>query len=182
MIAQRVGVAAMRRTVFSQNMPRLAMAARISTTQARPIETTRLSPPEGDSILAKQRLQRPISPHLGIYKRSQTWFSASAWTRITGCTLSGTAYAYFLTYLIAPLAGFHVESQSLVAGFAALPFAVQGLVKLGLGFPFVFHFINGMRHLSYDMLKGFAKKQIRTSERTILGVSLLTTLYLAFGL
>ncbi|KAJ2983696.1 hypothetical protein NQ176_g506 [Zarea fungicola] len=35
MIAQRVGVAAMRRTAFSQNMPRLAMAARISTTQAR---------------------------------------------------------------------------------------------------------------------------------------------------
>ncbi|KAM3514000.1 hypothetical protein MY11210_002317 [Beauveria gryllotalpidicola] len=124
MIAQRIGVAAMRRTVFSQNMPRLAMATRISTTQARPIKTTRLSPPEGDSILAKQRLQRPISPHLGIYKHSQTWFSASAWTRITGCTLSGTAYAYFLTYLIAPLAGFHVESQSLVASFAALPFAV----------------------------------------------------------
>ncbi|ATY67092.1 succinate dehydrogenase cytochrome b560 subunit [Cordyceps militaris CM01] len=182
MIAQRVGVAAMRRAAFSQNMPRLAMAARISTTQARPIETTTLSPTQGQDILAKQRLLRPIAPHLGIYKRAQTWFSPSAWTRITGCTLSGAAYAYFITYLIAPLAGFHVESQSLVAGFAALPFAVQGLVKIGLGFPFVFHFINGIRHLSFDVLKGFTKTQIRTGERAILGASLLGTLYLAFGL
>lgn len=39
-----------------------------------------------------------------------------------------------------------------------------------------------MRHLSYDLLKGFAKKQIRASERTILSLSLLSTLYLAFGL
>lgn len=143
---------------------------------------TRLTPTEGKDVLVQQRLQRPVSPHLGIYKRSQTWFSASAWTRITGCTLSGAAYAYFLTYLIAPLAGFHVESQSLVAAFTSMPFAVTGLIKLGLGFPFVFHFINGMRHLSYDLLKGFAKTQIRTSERTILATSLLTTLYLAFGL
>lgn len=112
----------------------------------------------------------------------QTWFGASAWTRITGCTLSGAAYAYFATYLVAPLLGWHIESASLVSAFAALPFAVQGGVKVALGFPFAFHCINGVRHLTYDLVKGFSKKTIQTGERTIFAASLVGALLLAFGL
>merc|ERR1712000_174126 len=90
MIAQRVGVAAARgaaKPFIAQNMPRLALAARIHTTQSKSIDTAKLTPTEGNDILAKQRLNRPIAPHLGIYKLNQSWFGHSAWTRITGCTL-----------------------------------------------------------------------------------------------
>ncbi len=155
---------------------------KIQLTFGSTTETARLTPTEGQQILVDQRKNRPVSPHLGIYKMEQTWFGASAWTRITGCTLSGAAYAYFAAYLIAPLAGFHLESASLVSAFAALPFALKGGIKFFFGFPFAFHFINGIRHLTYDLGKGFAKPTISLTERSILAASVLGGLFLAFGL
>lgn len=146
------------------------------------VSTDKMTPTEGHQILVNQRKNRPVSPHLTIYKLEQTWFGASAWTRITGITLSGAAYAYFATYLAAPLIGWHVESASLVSAFAAMPFALKGAIKFGLGFPFAFHAINGLRHLSYDLVKGFSKKTINTGEKTIFAASILGGLYLAFGM
>ncbi|KAM4066387.1 succinate dehydrogenase/Fumarate reductase transmembrane subunit [Hirsutella rhossiliensis] len=188
MIAQRVGVAAMRRgatkpnVFFNQTVPRLILASSPSMTQSRLVATAKLSNDEGHQILANQRLNRPISPHLGIYKMEQTWFGASAWTRITGCALSGAAYAYFASYLVAPLLGLHLESASLAAAFAGLPFLAKGAVKFALGFPFAFHFINGIKHLVYDLGKGFSKPTIKRGEIALWVSSILSGLYLAFGL
>ncbi|KJZ73970.1 hypothetical protein HIM_06638 [Hirsutella minnesotensis 3608] len=187
MIAQRVGVAALRRGAtrpfaISQNIPKMVLASSISTSQTRPAATTKVSVDEGNQILINQRLNRPVSPHLGIYKMEQTWFGASAWTRITGCTLSGAAYAYFASYLVAPLFGFHIESASLAASFAGLPFLVKGGVKFALGFPFAFHFINGIKHLVYDLGKGFSKPAIKKGEIALWASSILSGLYLAFGM
>ena len=123
-----------------------------------------------------------MSPHLGIYKIEQTWLGHSAWTRITGCTLSGAAYVYFTAYLAAPLLGWHLETASVASAFAALPFAVKGGVKFALGFPFAFHFINGLRHLAFDLGKGFAKPTIKKAETALWISSILSGLYLAFGL
>lgn len=111
----------------------------------------------------------------------QTWFGASAWTRITGITLSGTAYLYFASYLVAPLLGLHVESASIATAFAGLPWLVKGGVKFALGFPFAFHFINGIKHLVYDLGKGFSKPAIKKGEIALWVSSVLSGLYLAFG-
>ena len=117
-----------------------------------------------------------------IYKIEQTYLGHSAWTRITGCTLSGLTYVYFTTYLAAPLLGWHLESLSLASAFAAMPFAIKGGIKFGLAFPFAYHFINGVRHLVFDMGVGFAKKNIVTAEIALWTSSVLSGLYLAFGL
>ncbi|KOS16990.1 Succinate dehydrogenase cytochrome B subunit [Escovopsis weberi] len=183
MIAQRVGVAAMRRGATAnllQTAPRMALAA--CPSMQKHISTAKVTPKEGHEILAAQRLNRPISPHLGIYKIEQTWFGASAWTRITGITLSGTAYLYFATYLAAPLLGWHVESAALASGFAALPLAAKGGLKFALAFPFTFHFINGVKHLVYDLGIGFQKTQIKKGEMALWVSSVLGALGLAFGL
>ncbi|KAK1253260.1 hypothetical protein MKX07_001337 [Trichoderma sp. CBMAI-0711] len=196
MNAHRLGLAAVRSAsastpFFSQTLPRSLLAATLSTSSSsslstpslkRPITTQKLSPEEGQQVLANQRLNRPVSPHLGIYKMEQTWFGASAWTRITGCTLSGAAYVYFTAYLVSPLLGFHVESAALASGFAALPFVLQGAVKFALAFPFTFHFINGIKHLVYDLGVGFAKKDIILGEKLLWISSLIGGGYLAFGL
>ncbi|KAL7811701.1 hypothetical protein V8C44DRAFT_330086 [Trichoderma aethiopicum] len=194
MNAHRLGLAAVRSAksaptpFFTQTLPRSLLAASLSSSSsapslfARPITTQKLSPEEGQQVLASQRLNRPVSPHLGIYKMEQTWFGASAWTRITGCTLSGAAYVYFTAYLVSPLLGLHVESAALASGFAALPFVLKGAIKFGLAFPFTFHFINGIKHLIYDLGAGFQKKDILLGEKLLWISSFIGGGYLAFGL
>ncbi|KAF4120661.1 succinate dehydrogenase (ubiquinone) cytochrome b560 subunit [Geosmithia morbida] len=162
-----------------QSIPKMAMAMRIPS---RHLTTEKATPTEGNEILARQRLNRPVSPHLGIYKLNQTWLGHSAWTRITGCTLSGAAYAYFAAYLVSPLLGWHLESASVAAAFSALPVVVAGGIKLALSFPFTYHFINGVRHLIFDIGKGFTKKEIVRGEIALWSLSLVGSLFLAFGL
>merc|ERR1711988_2063701 len=179
MLASRVGVAATRsaaKPFMAQNLPKLALAARVPATQYRPIATVKQTPAEGNEILAKQRLNRPVSPHLGIYKMNQTWLGSSAWTRITGCALSGGSY------LVAPLFGWHLESASLAAAFAGMPFIVNGGIKFLLGFPFAMHFFNGVKHLVLDTGRGFAKASVVRVETAAWTFGILGGLFLAFGL
>ncbi|THX89857.1 hypothetical protein D6D05_00940 [Aureobasidium pullulans] len=129
-------------------------------------------------ILAKQRLNRPVSPHLGIYKPQITWYG-SALNRVTGVALSGTFYLFGLSYLIAPAFGWHVESASIAAAFAAWPAALAILAKLVASFPFTYHSFNGLRHLMWDMGKGITNKQVQVTGWSVVGLSVFTSLVLA---
>ncbi|KAH6692500.1 succinate dehydrogenase cytochrome b560 subunit [Plectosphaerella plurivora] len=183
MIAQRVGVSAARRAVAGSPvsfLTRQAPKVALSTSQTRPVATNKISPDEARSLLASQRLSRPISPHLTIYRFDQTWLGASIWTRITGNTLSAAFYVYLGSYLVAPLMGWHVESASVAAAFGALPLAVKGTIKFLVAWPFTFHAINGVRHLFYDMAKGFSKKDIKNWGWGIWGASLVSGLYIGY--
>merc|ERR1712000_11148 len=65
MLASRVGVAATRsaaKPFMAQNLPKLALAARVPATQYRPIATVKQTPAEGNEILAKQRLNPRLAP------------------------------------------------------------------------------------------------------------------------
>jgi succinate dehydrogenase (ubiquinone) cytochrome b560 subunit len=149
--------------------------------QIRSVATEKLTPSDGDSILVSQRLKRPLSPHLEIYKLDQTWFGGSAWHRITGSILSGGMYAFATAYLAAPLIGWHLESASLAAAFGSLPFLVKGTTKFVFAWPFVYHCINGVRHLVYDLGIGFAKNSFKVQGWGVWGASLVGGLALAFG-
>ncbi|KKA26549.1 hypothetical protein TD95_003684 [Thielaviopsis punctulata] len=155
-------------------------AAALSTSSTRSSIIEKTSQDQAQSILAAQRLHRPISPHLTVYETSQTWFTPSIWHRMTGGILSGSLYAFGTAYLAAPLLGWHLESASLVAFAAGLPLAAKAGIKFFLGFPFVFHFINGIRHLTYDALLGFTKPQIKKFDVLIWSSSTVLAAYLAF--
>ncbi|KAJ5116125.1 hypothetical protein N7456_000473 [Penicillium angulare] len=99
--------------------------------------------------LAAQRLHRPTSPNLGIYKWTYVSF-ASALHRITGILLAGSLYAFGTLYLVSPAIGLNLDSTTLLAGFGALPFVVKTGIKLGLCMPFTFHAFNGVKHLIWD--------------------------------
>ena len=148
----------------------------------RPVATQPLTPADGASILAKQRLQRPVSPHLDIYDKQQTYFGGSIWMRITGSAFSGSLYVFATAYLAAPLLGWHLESASLAASFGALPFAVKGGLKMLAAWPFTFHAFNGVRHLLFDMGYGFKRQTIVKTGWYIWGASLVSGAYLAFFL
>ncbi|GAP91364.1 putative succinate dehydrogenase cytochrome b subunit [Rosellinia necatrix] len=180
MSTQRVGLRALqqvaRPNAVSQNIPRLMFAS----LQARPVSTTKVTPAEASAQLAAQRRLRPVSPHLGAYDPAQTWFAASVWTRITGGGFAAGLYGFSIAYVAAPLAGWHLESASLVAAAAALPAAVAAGLKFLLAWPFAFHCLNGARHLAWDLAAGFARPQIRAGNWAVWGASLVAGLGMAF--
>ncbi|KAI8713367.1 hypothetical protein NCS52_01281000 [Fusarium sp. LHS14.1] len=186
---QRVGLSAIRagtarpNVFFSQDVPKLAVARLLSQHSRSPPTIVRMSAKDGHDILVKQRLNRPVTPHLSIYKIGQVWFSASAWTRITGIALGGTAYLTLCAYAVAPLFGLPFDSAAVASAFGSFPFVVKAAVKFGLlGFPFSYHFVNGVRHLVFDLGFGYKKAQFRKSEAATWTLSIIGGLVLAFFL
>ncbi|KAG8676114.1 cytochrome b subunit of succinate dehydrogenase, Sdh3p [Fusarium poae] len=184
----RAGFVAMRATssrpsmMLNSNIARIAFTRFLSQQSQAPI-ITKLQPEEGREIVVKQRLNRPVTPNLGIYKIGQVWFSASAWTRITGLIVGGTAYLTLGAHAVAPYLGLGFDSTALVTAFGALPFVAKAAVKFGLlGFPFSYHFINGIRHLVFDLGIGYNKAQFKKSEAATWILSVISGLVLAFWL
>ena len=148
-----------------------------STPQSSPAGGT-APPPPGTGILTKQRLPRPVSHHLGIYRPQITWY-LSILNRITGSVLSGGFYIFGFTYLISPLFGWHIESPALVAAFTSLPTVVQVGIKLGVGSFFAFHCFNGVRHLMWDTGRGFGTQSVIRTGWIVVGLSAVATLVMA---
>ncbi|OJJ49097.1 hypothetical protein ASPZODRAFT_13834 [Penicilliopsis zonata CBS 506.65] len=107
--------------------------------------------------LARQRLRRPVSPHLQIYKW-QVHSVSSAMERNTGLLFSGSLYLFGMSYLVSPMLGWDLSAASLVTAVAAWPVAVKLGVKFALAWPFTFHVINGMRYLAVSGAKTIDNK------------------------
>ncbi|KAH7254061.1 uncharacterized protein BKA55DRAFT_642936 [Fusarium redolens] len=186
MSVQRIGLGVVQgagrpRVFFNQNVPKLALTHLLSQQARERPAIVHMNQKEGHDILVKQRLSRPVTPNLTIYKIGQVWFSASAWTRITGISVGGTAYLTLSAHAVAPYLGMGFDSAALVSTFGALPFAAKAAIKFGLlGFPFTYHFINGIRHLVFDLGFGYTKAQFKKSEAATWILSILGGLVLAF--
>jgi len=160
-------------------LTRQLIARRSTSTQ--PQATPAASGPSSTaSILEQQRLVRPVSPHLSIYKPQITWL-ASGSHRLTGVLLSGGLYLWSILYLVGPTVGFQAGSASLAAAFAAWPFVLKATAKVVVAFPFVFHCFNGLRHLAWDARVGFSKVQVIRSGWFVVGLSAVSSLYLALA-
>ncbi|KAH8173886.1 succinate dehydrogenase/Fumarate reductase transmembrane subunit domain-containing protein [Sarocladium implicatum] len=147
-------------------------------------KATKLSVSEGNDILDKQRLNRPIAPHLEVYRLSQTYLGSSAWMRITGSGILGVGYLYFSAYLLAPLFRYDVGSENLVSAFSQLPGAVKTGVKMALAWPFAFHFCNGIKQLLYDSGWAYPYNKVTMSRNDvyIFTISTAVALGITFGL
>lgn len=139
--------------------------------------TQHVNEPTSD-ILIKQRLNRPVSPHLAIYRPQITWYG-SALNRITGSILSGGFYVFGAAYVLAPVMGWHLESASIAAAFGSLPVAAKFGIKALAAFPFTYHSYNGIRHLVWDMGYSINNKQVQRTGWAVVGLSVVSTLGLA---
>jgi succinate dehydrogenase / fumarate reductase cytochrome b subunit len=95
-------------------------------------------------------VSRPLSPHLGIY-RWQITMTLSILHRATGMALvAGTLLlvSWLCTAAYAPR--FYPELSEFILS------PVGQLLLLGWMLSFYFHFANGIRHLFWDIGKGFA--------------------------
>ncbi|KAJ5769430.1 succinate dehydrogenase cytochrome b560 subunit [Penicillium odoratum] len=128
--------------------------------------------------LATQRLQRPVSPHLSVYKWEFV-SSASAIHRITGILLAGSLYGLATFYLLSPTLGIRFDSATLVEAFGALPATVKTGIKFAITTPFTFHAFNGLKQLIWDTGFLLGKKQSGRASWMVLVCSMSASLGLA---
>jgi len=100
---------------------------------------------------------RPISPHATIY-RWQIGNTLSILHRATGAALAVGLLA--LSYWFVCLAG-GPESYAAAARLFASPAGL--LILLGWTFAFLYHLLNGVRHLFWDAGRGFERTQRHAS-------------------
>jgi succinate dehydrogenase / fumarate reductase cytochrome b subunit len=123
--------------------------------------------------------ERPLSPHLTIYKWGPH-MTVSILHRLTGGALTVAGLAV-LAWWLAAIAG----GDDSYARFAAVAGHPAGLVVLaGLTWAFWQHFFSGLRHLVMDMGAGYELKVNRFWALMTIFASLLATAltwYIAMG-
>ncbi|KAJ1532078.1 hypothetical protein ONE63_000707 [Megalurothrips usitatus] len=117
------------------------------------------------------RLNRPLSPHLLIYAPQLTSI-LSITHRGTGLALTGYMTGIALGALLLP------QPLSAYLAAASLSSATVFAGKFIMAFPFAYHFVNGVRHLVWDMGKALTIKQVYSTGYIMIGVSAVLTLLL----
>jgi succinate dehydrogenase / fumarate reductase cytochrome b subunit len=114
--------------------------------------------------------QRPLSPHLQIY-RPQITSTLSILHRFTGVglALGAVLLAYWLTAAAYGPEAFARANALFVSWFGRL-------VLFGLTFAFFYHLANGIRHLAWDVGLGFEIKTLNTSGIVVAVASFALTL------
>ncbi|CCX09740.1 hypothetical protein FPQ18DRAFT_333991 [Pyronema domesticum] len=141
--------------------------------------TTKTSDAEAYSLLVEQRKKRPIAPHLSIYEPQLTWYMSAA-NRVTGVALAGSFYLFGISYALSPYIGFHVESAAIAGAFATLPLAAKMAVKATFATPFVYHSMNGLRHLTWDTARQLTIKGVYRTGYAVLAATAVGSVYLSF--
>ena len=119
--------------------------------------------------VANRPVQRPLSPHLQVY-RPQLTSMLSILHRATGMALSVGAL-YLATWVI-----YAAASPKAYAVFQSFNVSILGRIVLG-GWLFCafYHLCNGIRHLFWDAGYGFELKDAYRSGWTVVAVSLIAT-------
>ncbi len=119
---------------------------------------------------------RPLSPHLTIY-RWPISMTLSILHRTTGVALS-VGLVILTIWLLALSTG--ATAYEPVA--ALLGSIIGRLLLMGFSFAFFFHLCNGIRHLFWDMGKGFEMRQVTASAWSVVVASSALTLWLWLSL
>ena len=112
---------------------------------------------------------RPLSPHLQVY-RPQLTSVMSIMHRASGAVLA-TGGLLVALWLVALAAGTKVFNP--VAD--AIQHPLGQLVVLGYSRALVYHGLNGIRHLMWDLRIGLEIKQVYQSGYLVLGLTVLVT-------
>ncbi|MEZ5460118.1 MAG: succinate dehydrogenase, cytochrome b556 subunit [Steroidobacteraceae bacterium] len=111
--------------------------------------------------------ERPLSPHLDVYRFWPT-MALSITHRITGVILS--VGLLLLAWWLMAAAG---DAAGYAAALAVLGSTPVKLLLAGWLLAFVYHFVNGIRHLSFDAGLGMEKHEARRSGVIAVVVTLL---------
>jgi succinate dehydrogenase / fumarate reductase cytochrome b subunit len=120
--------------------------------------------------------ERPLSPHLSVYKFKYTLVTSIA-NRFAGFVLS-VGLLILVYWLVSLAAGARAYAQA------------RGILSLGVFKPiyflllaaFVYHLVAGVRHLVWDCGLGLERASARRSAWLVAAVSIALTLILAYFL
>ncbi|VDI80030.1 succinate dehydrogenase (ubiquinone) cytochrome b560 subunit [Mytilus galloprovincialis] len=127
---------------------------------------------EMSDFWAKNRkLNRPLSPHLSIYKPQLTSM-LSLCHRVTGIIMGVTVPAVAAMLLVSP--GDFTTYITMIRDLNLSP-ALIAACKYILGFPVIYHYINGIRHLAWDWAVGFSLKDTYRTGYFVFALSLFLT-------
>nr|WOL37344.1 succinate dehydrogenase cytochrome b560 subunit [Grateloupia asiatica] len=109
-------------------------------------------------MLRNYTFNRPISPHLSVYL-PQVSSMFSIWHRISGILLI-TGFSFFLLTLKITVQSDYLE---LFLFFTSLPFWFSNSFYLICSFIFVYHALNGLRHITWDLFLFLEVNQLNFS-------------------
>jgi succinate dehydrogenase / fumarate reductase cytochrome b subunit len=116
-----------------------------------------------------QNLSRPLSPHVSIY-RWQITNTLSILHRLTGVALSvGSGLIAAWLWAAAYNGAYFDRWQSFFQS------NVGSVMLAGWSFCFFYHLANGIRHLFWDIGRGFELKQVRISGMFVVLFSIIAT-------
>ncbi len=120
--------------------------------------------------------QRPTSPHLQIYKWNISSLT-SILHRFTGVLLytSIVAISWYIVYYTYQI-NIAESADSCDCPMKKIFDSIFLLAAIGVTFSLYYHFANGIRHLFWDIGKGFEKKTARTSGIFAISASLVLTI------
>ncbi|KAG0002880.1 cytochrome b subunit of succinate dehydrogenase, Sdh3p [Entomortierella chlamydospora] len=171
--AGRIQTAAVAKNAFVRARVMAPVGTRIlSTSQSNQKELT-VAP------LVEQRKNRPTSPHLTIYQPQLTWYM-SMFHRATGGALAVGLYGGAIAYAVGPLVGLGFDAATITSAIATLPVAAKVAGKFIVAYPFTYHAFNGVRHLIWDTASKLTLKGVYSTGYTVLGLSTVSALALAF--
>lgn len=119
---------------------------------------------------------RPISPHLSIYKPQLT-SAMSIFHRFTGIFIY--LGMIFMSWVIFALVYYPDCLQGIVTKVFSYAIA-KNLLKLALfgwSFSLFYHLLNGIRHLFWDMGKGFDLKISYLTGKIVIFLSIIFTIF-----
>lgn len=116
------------------------------------------------------RGDRPLSPHMSIFRPQMTWLNTSILHRITGIGMSVTALL-IVWWFIAAASG--AEYFAFVDGILTSWIGV--LVMVASLWAVWFHFFNGIRHLRWDAGVGMGLGESARSGVIVLVLSIVMT-------
>jgi succinate dehydrogenase / fumarate reductase cytochrome b subunit len=121
--------------------------------------------------------ERPLSPHLSVYKMTRYTLATSIFNRITGLILSFglILLVYWLMAVASGTRAYENAHEILSAGIFKLVYA-------GLLVAFCYHLVAGMRHLVWDTGRGLERAQSKRSAAIVVTVSIALMLALGYWL
>jgi succinate dehydrogenase / fumarate reductase cytochrome b subunit len=119
--------------------------------------------------------ERPMSPHLSVYKMTRHTLLTSITNRFTGVALS--VGLLVLVYWLMAIASGPVAYEK---ANAILGLGVFKLLLAGLLVAFVYHFVAGIRHLIWDTGAGMERAQAKRSAYIVAGVTVVLVVLLGY--